>query len=140
MSKKWTPFFNSVLDALFQRVCPVSLTLLPSQNLLLIGWIFSTANKDTKDTRFKKATQRAKRSTSSERALKPYVEKWFQIVCGILLKLFHCMTSSEVFHISLFYLSYRCIHHTFFPLFLFLVVVFAHKNMQRHAITRIFFS
>ena len=55
---------------LFQMVCSILLTVLHPKTLLLIGCEISTANQKPTNKWFLMATQREKRSTPSERALK----------------------------------------------------------------------
>ena len=65
----WHRFAGQLL-MLFQMVCSVLLTVLHLKTLLLIGCEFSTANQKATNKWFLMATQREKRSTPSERALK----------------------------------------------------------------------
>ena len=62
--------FSGQLSMLFQMVCSVLLTVLHPKTLLLIGCEISTANQNPTNKWFSMATQRAKRSTPSESALK----------------------------------------------------------------------
>ena len=78
--------FSSNLLMLFQMMCSVWLTVLHLKTLLLIGCEFSTANQEPTNKWFLMATQREKRSTPSERALKT----------GILFDLICHMTSSDL--------------------------------------------
>ena len=79
---------------LFQMVCSVLLTVLHLKTLLLIGCEISTANQNPTNKWFLVATQRAKRSTPSERALKTELKTGVRLFCGILFDLICCMTSS----------------------------------------------
>ena len=89
--------FSGQLSMLFQMVWSVLLTVFHLKTLLLIGCEISTANQNLTNKWFLMATQRAKRSTPSERAwaLKTELKFWCQIVCGILFDLIYSMTSSE---------------------------------------------
>ena len=55
---------------IFQMVCSILLIVLHPKTLLLIGCEISTANQNPTNKWFLMATQRAKLSTPSERALK----------------------------------------------------------------------
>ena len=63
------PFLGQLL-MLFQMVCSILLTVLHLKTLLLIGCKISTANRNPSNNWFLMATQRAKWSLPSERALK----------------------------------------------------------------------
>ena len=78
---------------LFQMVCSVLLTVLHLKTLLLIGCEISTANQNPTNKLFLMATQIAKQSTPSERALKPDLKTGFRLI-GILYDLIFSMTSS----------------------------------------------
>ena len=79
--------FSGQLLMLFQMVCSNLLTVLHLKTLLLIGCEFSTANQNPTNKWFLMATQRAKRSTPSERALKTELK-----TAGIRLFVAFCLT------------------------------------------------
>ena len=78
--------FSGQLLMLFQMVCSVLLTVLHLKTLLLIGCEISTANQNPTNKWFLMATQRAKRSTPSERALKT------ELKTGVRLFVAFCLT------------------------------------------------
>ena len=80
--------FSGQLLMLFQMVCSVLLTVLHLKTLLLIGCEISTANQNPTNKWFLMATQRAKRSTPSERALKT------ELKTGVRLFVAFCLTYS----------------------------------------------
>ena len=78
--------FSSKLLMPFQMVCTVLLTVLQPKTLLLIGCEISTANYNPTNKWFLMATQREKRSTPSERALKT------ELKTGVRLFVAFCLT------------------------------------------------
>ena len=79
--------FSGQLLMLFQMVCSILLTVLHLKTLLLIGCEISTANQNPTNKWFLMATQKAKRSTLSERALIKTEQK-----TGVRLFVAFCLT------------------------------------------------
>ena len=76
-------------------VWSVFLTVLHLKTLLLIGCEFSTANQNPSNKWFLIATQRAKRSTPSERALKTDLKNSARLFTAFCLTYSKCMANSD---------------------------------------------
>ena len=109
--------FSSQLLIPFQMVCSVLLTMLHQKTLLLIGCEFSTANKKPTNKWFFMATQREKRSTPSEWALKTELKTGVRLFVAFCLTQFvawqvvagtsQCLQQGQSKHIMFFfYLHY----------------------------------